>query len=29
MVSDVEQRYWKWTTSRDRNAIMRMIAQGS
>ena len=21
MVSDVEQRYWKWTTSRDRNAI--------
>ena len=27
-VSDVEQRYWKWTTSRDRNAIMRMIAQG-
>ena len=28
MVSDVEQRYWKWTTSRDRNAIMRMIAQG-
>ena len=29
MVSDVEQRYWKWTTSRDRNAIMRMVAQGS
>jgi 2-desacetyl-2-hydroxyethyl bacteriochlorophyllide A dehydrogenase len=29
MVSDVEQRYWKWTTSRDRNAIMRMIAQGA
>ena len=28
MVSDVEQRYWKWTTSRDRNAILRMIAQG-
>ena len=28
MVSDVRQRYWKWTTSRDRNAIMRMIAQG-
>ena len=28
MVSDVEQRYWKWTTSRDRDAIMRMIAQG-
>ena len=27
-VSDVEQRYWKWTTSRDRNAILRMIAQG-
>ena len=29
MVSDVAQRYWKWTTSRDRNAIMRMIAQGA
>ena len=29
MVSDVKQRYWKWTTSRDRNAIMRMIAQGA
>ena len=29
MVSDVEQRYWKWTTSRDRNAIIRMIAQGA
>ncbi len=29
MVSDVEQRYWKWTTSRDRNAIMRMISQGT
>ena len=29
MVSDVRQRYWKWTTSRDRNAIMRMIAQGT
>jgi 2-desacetyl-2-hydroxyethyl bacteriochlorophyllide A dehydrogenase len=29
MVSDVRQRYWKWTTSRDRNAIMRMIAQGA
>ena len=28
MVSDVAQRYWKWTTSRDRNAIIRMIAQG-
>ena len=28
MVSDVEQRYWKWTTSRDRNAIIRMISQG-
>ena len=28
MVSDVQQRYWKWTTSRDRNAILRMIAQG-
>ena len=29
MVSDVKQRYWKWTTSRDRNAIVRMIAQGT
>ena len=28
MVSDVQQRYWKWTTSRDRNAILRMIAHG-
>ena len=28
MVSDVEQRYWKWTTSRDRDAVMRMIAHG-
>ena len=28
MVSDVRQRYWKWTTSRDRDAVMRMIAQG-
>ena len=28
LASDVEQRYWKWTTSRDRNAIIRMIAQG-
>ncbi len=27
-VSDVQQRYWKWTTSRDRNAILRMIAHG-
>lgn len=29
MVSDVQHRYWKWTTSRDRNAIMRMIASGT
>ena len=28
MVSDVRQRYWKWTTARDREAIMRMIAHG-
>ena len=28
-VSDVDHRYWKWTTSRDRNAIWRMIAQGA
>ena len=28
-VSDVDHRYWKWTTSRDRDAIMRMIDQGA
>ena len=27
-VTDVQHRYWKWTTTRDRDAIMRMIAQG-